>query len=176
MLGIAILTSSFVVAALGIIGGELSKKRRRSVGRLGWITLGTLSVATLGFAFGIVSQIQDQRASALRDEMFNKLYAKVVGDAGHSQDAAHAAQLNQIANQIKAIASYSRNSSFELSNLSSSNFSKANLSDADFESALFDGANFKNAKFDGANFEGVDLSTAQIDSTTVLPHLKTPAP
>jgi Kef-type K+ transport system membrane component KefB len=175
MLSIVILLTSFVVAAIGIVGNGVSKKRKRSVAGMSPITVATLTIATVGFGLGIVQQIEDQKINAWRDESLKTLLVKVNGDADESHDPSHAAQLRGIANQIKAI---SRGMNLKMSDLSGSNFSDANLSRANFESALFDGTNFtnatfKNAKFDGAHFEGVNLTATKIDSATVLPPAQT---
>jgi hypothetical protein len=163
MIAIFILISSFVVAILGFIQSNAAKSESSSVFGLTYLGVTLIGIAAVGFAFGIVKEIQNQRGDVERTQMLKELHAKLLGEAEHAPPEA-ASRLREIGDRIRRIAMASRESDFSMSDFARSRFTKAN-----FRAADFTGANFMWADFQGADFRGANLHGIITDTNTVLP-------
>jgi hypothetical protein len=158
MIAILILISSFLVALLGFIQSNATKSDSPGVFGLTYLGVILIGIAIVGFAFGIVKEIQNQRDEVERTQMLKELHAKLMGEAERASPEA-ASRLREIGDRIQRIAMASRESDFSLSDFAGSKFT----------GARFTGADFSGADFEGANFRGANLSDIITDINTVMP-------
>ena len=185
MISIITLILSFVLAVLGFVHSHAASQDSTALFGMTRIGVCLILVATLGFAFGIIKEIQGiSESRKLRDaenertQMLKELHAKIIGEAEDASPEA-AEQLKEIGDRIRMAVSRSRESDFSMSDFARSNFVQGRFKEANFALSEFSGANFKQslfrdsvfteAVFSGSDFRGADLRGIVVDKDTKLP-------
>jgi uncharacterized protein YjbI with pentapeptide repeats len=158
MISIITLILSFVLAVLGFLHSHAASPGINAI--FGMTRLGAclILVATLGFAFGIIKEVQGiSESRKLRDaenertQMLKELHAKIIDEAKDASPEV-AEQLKEIGDRIRMVASRSRESDFSMSDFARSNFAKGRFTEANFALSEFSGANFKRSLFRNSIF------------------------